>query len=90
MKDSTRKILYFLYGPLIRIFNFFVTSYRSNRKSLDDFLSKKRVSSFLRALAVIFLILWIVIFTFAPEEQRKELTRAVKQSFQQWQSTDDN
>lgn len=86
MKDSTRKILYFLYGPFIRIFNFFVTSYRSNRKVLDDFLSREKVSSLLRALAVIFLILWVVIFAIAPEEKRKELTQTIKQNFEQWRS----
>lgn len=86
MKDNLKKLFYFLYGPLFKVFDFFVLSYRSNRKRLKDFLGREKVSSLLRALAVIFLILWIVTFYLAPEEKRKELTQTIKQSFEQWQS----
>lgn len=89
MREDWKKLFHFLYGPLFRVYDFFVLSYRSNRKRLNDFLGRKKVSSTLQILAVIFLILWIVIFSFAPEEKRHELTNAIKQSFDQWQSSAD-
>ena len=81
MKPDFRKIIYFLYGPLIIVLGFFMRSYKANRERLDNFLTKEKVSSFLKVVAVIVLLAWIVIFSFAPEEKRKELTLEIKQAF---------
>ena len=76
-----RKILQFLFGPLLTVIVFFMRSYRANRERLDDFLSRKKVMSILQGMAIIILIIWIVVFSFAPEERRGELTRQIKQGY---------
>lgn len=56
-------------------------SYKTNRERLDNFLSRKNVTSILQGLAIIILIIWIAVFSFASEERRGELTRQIKQSY---------
>lgn len=89
MKQGFKKVFQFLYGPIIALVVFFMSSYKANRERLDDILKRKNVSSFLQGLAVIFLIIWIVIFSFAPDEKRDELTQEIKQSFEKFNSTID-
>lgn len=82
MKQDFKKIFRFLYGPLFAVVDFFMLTYRANRDRVDKVLSRKKVSTFLQGLAVVFLIIWIIIFTFAPEEKRNELTQAIMQGFE--------
>ncbi|NNE62914.1 MAG: hypothetical protein HKN34_02415, partial [Gammaproteobacteria bacterium] len=55
--------------------------YKTNRERLDNLLSRKNVTSILQGLAIIILIIWIAVFSFAPEERRGELTQQIKQSY---------
>ncbi len=81
MTTDYKKILYFLFGPLLAVIVFFMRSYRANRDRLDGFLSRKKVMSMLQGLAIVILIVWIVVFSFASEERRGELTRQIKQGY---------
>lgn len=81
MIPDYKKILYFLFGPLLTLIVFFMRSYRTNRERLDRFLSRKKVMSILQGLAIIILIIWIIVFSFSPEERRGELTRQIKQGY---------
>lgn len=87
MKDLLKKIFYFLYGPFFTVLGFFMRSYKANRERLDRLMAQEKVSSFLKGAAIIFLVIWIVIFYFAPDEKRKELTQEIKQSFDKWNSS---
>ena len=87
MKEVFKKIFQFLYGPFFAVLDFFMRSYRANRERLDRALSGKNVSSFFRGLAVVILVIWIVIFYFAPDEKRGELTKEIKQSFEKLKSS---
>ncbi len=86
MKDLAQKTFCFLFGPLFSVINFFMRHYKANRERLDSFQAREKVSSFLQGAAVIMLLIWIVIFYFAPEEKRKELTLEIKQGFDKWSS----
>ena len=86
LKPTAKKIFDFLYGPFFAVLDFFMRHYKSNRERLDNFMSKEKVSSFLQGLAVLILVVWIVVFYFAPEEKRKQLTQEIQQSFEQLKS----
>lgn len=62
-------------------------SYKTNRERLDKFMTREKVSSFLQGMAVVILVIWIVIFYFAPDEKRNELTQEIKQSFETLKSS---
>lgn len=81
MSAGYKKILHYLFGPLLTVIVFFMRSYKANRERLDGFLSRKKVMSFLQGLAIFILVVWIVVFAFAPEERRGELTRQIKQGY---------
>ncbi|MFT7672886.1 MAG: hypothetical protein ACI845_001296 [Gammaproteobacteria bacterium] len=82
LKPTAKKIFDFLYGPFFTVLDFFMRHYKANRVRLDNFISKEKVSSFLQGLAVLILVIWIVVFYFAPEDKRKLLTQEVQQSFE--------
>lgn len=86
MKPTTKKIFDFLYGPFFAVLDFFMRHYKANRERLDNFMNKEKVASFLRGLAVLILVVWIVVFYFAPEDKRKQLTQEMQQSFEQLKS----
>lgn len=86
MKPTAKKIFDFLYGPFFAVLDFFMRHYKANRERLENFLSKEKVSSFLQAFAVLILVIWIIVFYFAPEDKRKQLTQEMQQSFEQIKS----
>jgi hypothetical protein len=86
LKPTTRKIFDFLYGPFFAVLDFFMRHYKSNRERLDNFMGKKKVASFLRGLAVLILVVWIVVFYFAPEDKRQQLTQEMQQGFEHLKS----
>jgi hypothetical protein len=86
LKPTTKKIFDFLYGPFFAVLDFFMRHYKANRERLDNFMGKEKVASFLRGLAVVILVVWIVVFYFAPEDKRKLLTMEVQEGFEQLKS----
>lgn len=87
MEKPLKKIIHFLYGPLISVIYFFMQQYKANRKRLDTLLNNKKISSFLQYAAMVILIAWLLIFAFSSEESRQALTEQVKQSFNQLKFT---
>lgn len=85
-----KKILHYLFGPLLTVIVFFMRSYKTNRERLDDFLSRKKVTSILQGLAMAVLIIWIIVFYLAPEERRGDLTRQIKQSYDELMNPSEN
>lgn len=89
MEDKPlKKIIRFLYGPIISVVYFIMQTYKANRERLDNFLNNKKISSILQFIAVAILIIWIIVFVSSTEEDRKALTEQIKQGFDEWQSTD--
>ena len=70
----------FLYGPFFRVIGFFYRIYSANRARFDRLRENARVAGLLRALAVIVLIGWILVWYLAPDERRHRLTEEIKQT----------
>ena len=86
--EPLKKIFQFLYGPPIAVICFFMQNYKANRARLDKFLDSKKVTAILQFVAIAILIMWLLIFSFSTEEDRKELTERLKQSFSELQAVD--
>lgn len=71
----------FLYGPLFRVIGFFYRSYTANRARFARLTGSAGMSMLLRALAILILVAWILIWYFAPDEERNRLTEEVQKSF---------
>lgn len=80
MPRSVSEWIEFLYGPIFRVIGFFYRVYTANRARLNRVLRMPRVASLLRALAIIVLIGWILVWYLAPEESRHVLTDEIKRS----------
>jgi len=78
---SVSQWIEFLYGPIFRVIGFFYRIYTANRARLDRVLGNARVAGLLRALAVLLLIGWILVWYLAPEDNRHRLTDEIKQTF---------
>lgn len=80
MQKSYAKWIDFLYGPFFRVIGFFYRVYTANRARLESLKSNAKVSAFLKTLAVLVLLGWILTWFFASDESRQRLTDDVKQS----------
>ena len=80
MQEKYAKWIDFLYGPFFRVIGFFYRIYAANRARMERLKSSQWVSKFLRFLAVVVLLGWILIWMFASEESRHRLTEEVKQT----------
>ena len=86
--EPLKKIFQFLYGPPIAVICFFMRNYKANHARLDKFLDSKKVSSILQFVAIAILIMWLFIFSFSTEGDRKGLTEQVKQRFSELKAID--
>ena len=80
MRKSYAKWIEFLYGPFFRVIGFFYRAYTANRARVAAFKANAKVSAFLKAVTVLVLVGWIMIWFFASEESRTRLVDEVKQS----------
>ena len=80
MEKSYAKWIDFLYGPFFRVIGFFYRTYTANRARVAALKANQKVAAFLKMLAVLILIAWILTWFFASEESRQQLTDEVKQS----------
>ena len=80
MPRSFKEWIEFLYGPIFRVIGFFYRVYIANRARVDRLLQNQRVASLLRALTVILLLGWILVWALAPDDDRHRLTDEIKQT----------
>ena len=78
-----------MYGPIFKVIGFFYRTYSANRQRISDIKSKRNVAAAIQILAIIFLIGWILIWIFAPEESRNRLTEEIEKSIGGFGSTFD-
>ena len=69
-----------MYGPIFKVIGFFYRTYTANRRRLTEIKSKRGVAAVIQVLAIIFLLGWILIWIFAPEEYRTRLTDEIEKS----------
>ena len=78
MKKQAQKLFQFLYGPFFLVIDFFISNYRANRSRVQKLMGRQKASSFVQNVAVIVLIAWVLIYSFASEESRTRFTEAMK------------
>ena len=79
----------FLYGPFFRVIGFFYRTYTANRARFAQLTAGQKVASFIRAMTVLILVAWLLIFAFASDESRNRLTDEFKQSIEGFKQTFD-
>lgn len=89
MEKPFKKVIKFLYGPIISVIYFFMRSYRMNRDRLNEFQGRKKIALVLQFVAIGSLIIWLFIFAFSSEESRNMLTERVRESFSELKSIND-
>lgn len=72
----------FLYGPFFRVIGFFYRSYTANRARIAKFTGRRKIAAFIRAATVVILIVWLLIWLFASDENRTRLTDEFQQSIE--------
>jgi len=80
VQKSYAKWIDFLYGPFFRVIGFFYRTYTANRARVAALKANLKVAAFLKILALLVLVGWILTWFFASEESRQRLTDDVKQS----------
>lgn len=71
----------FLFGPPFKLIGFFYRTYHANRVRLAALVSKPRVSSGLRTVMVLTLVLWIATWLIVPNETPNRFTDAIQENF---------
>ena len=90
VEKPLQKLFQFLYGPLFIVIDFFIRNYRANRDRVQKLVARKKASSFIQNAALIFLIVWILVFALGSEEHRSKFTAALKESFAELQAFTEN
>lgn len=70
----------FLYGPIFRVIGFFYRTYTTNRARFARFTESAGMSMLLKAIAVLILVGWFLVWYFAADEDRNRLTEEVRRS----------
>ena len=71
----------FMFGPTIKLITFIMETYSANRERMKRFKENPKIASLIRNAAVIILLIWAIIWIFAPEESRNRLTDEFKEKF---------
>jgi hypothetical protein len=71
-------VLRFLYGPPLRTIAWIMETWVSNRERVKRFKENPRIAGLIRNAAIIILLLWALIWIFAPDEYRERLTEEFK------------
>lgn len=77
-----KKIFQFLYAPFFWVLDFFMRNYRLNRERLEKLIGGRKISALFRGAAIVLLVVWIAIFSFASDESRNRLTQEIKAAFE--------
>lgn len=80
MDKPYQKILQFLYGPFFKIVGYFYRTYKFNRDWIEGVKAGKKASFFIKNATVAILIIWILIWYFAPEGSGERLSEEVQES----------
>ena len=80
MRKKYAKWIEFLYGPYFRIIGFFYRIYTSNRARYERFKTGQAISTVFKVGTVLLLVGWIMVWLFAPDENRTRLEDEVRQT----------
>ena len=71
----------FLYGPIFRVIGFFYRVYTANRARFERFKQNAGIATALRALAMLMLVGWLLVWYFAPDDSRDRLSDEIRKTF---------
>ena len=80
MQKQYSRWIEILYGPFFRIIGFFYRVFTANRERVARLQANEKVSAFIRIMAIMVLLGWILIWYLTPDESRTNLVDEVKQS----------
>ncbi|MCP4387051.1 MAG: hypothetical protein GY802_02060 [Gammaproteobacteria bacterium] len=80
MNKSVSKWINFLYGPFFRVIGFFYRSYQTNRARIARFKANAKLSEFLKIMAMLILVGWILVWFSPLIESRSRLNDDIKQT----------
>ena len=79
MEKGSRTWLKVLFGPALALIGFFFRSYRANRDRVAALMARPWAGSLFRNAVLLTVILWLIVWFFAPEESRNRLTEAISE-----------
>lgn len=80
MGKSFAEWIDFLYGPIFRVIGFFYRIFTANRARFERIRQSAGIALLLRALAVLILVGWFLVWYFAPNDSRNRLTNEIRQT----------
>ena len=80
MQTKFSRVINFLYGPYFKVVGFFYRIFSTNRARVERLKANKTFSAILKGFTVLVLVVWILIWLFASDEDRTRLVDEVRQS----------
>jgi hypothetical protein len=80
MQTKFSRLVNFLYGPYFKVAGFFYRIFAANRARVERLKANQSFAAILQGLTVLVLVVWILIWMFASEEDRTRLVDEVRQS----------
>ena len=79
VETGSRTWVRVLFGPALGLIGFFFRSYRANRDRVAALMARPWAGALFKNIVVVTVILWLLIWLFAPEESRNQLSEAVSE-----------
>jgi hypothetical protein len=80
MQTKFSRVINFLYGPYFKVVGFFYRIFSTNRARIERLKANQTFSAVLKGFTVLVLVVWILIWMFATDEDRTRLVDEVRQS----------
>lgn len=90
MEKRLQKWMEFLYRPYLKVIRYIYQTYRANKARYKKLTEGKMASSLIQYGAVILLLVWILIWLFASDEDRSRLTQEVIEGLGEFSSPTEN
>jgi hypothetical protein len=80
MQTKLSRVINFLYGPYFKVVGFFHRIFSANRARVERLRANQTFSAILKGFTVLVLVVWILVWMFASDEDRTRLVDEVRQS----------
>ena len=80
MQTKFSRVINFLYGPYFKVVGFFYRIFSTNRARIERLKANQAFSAILKGFTLLVLVVWILIWMFAADEDRTRLVDEVRQS----------
>jgi hypothetical protein len=80
MQTKFSRVINFLYGPYFKVVGFFYRIFSTNRARIERLKANQAFAAILKGFTLLVLVVWILIWMFATDEDRTRLVDEVRQS----------